>query len=242
MKKQILLWAFALCACSAVHGQLTSSAFNNGTIQAAGPRTGANGKNFFNIEGASNGSFASYGVADFLFGSQNGGVVSVNSLSVSLTESDAAFTLPGTLDFYLSDNTSASIDPGTSTLTYQTSVTPPGIDSQLNNLHFLGTGAFTTTGNTNTGGVDIYSFTPTGATASYIQGVLNSGGVLRLVIDEDSSTPSIAATFAGFSNTSLAGPMMSISVTAVPEPTVLALGGIGGAVLAGGLRRRQKSK
>jgi hypothetical protein len=245
MKKQLFFAGFIALVFSpaAQAATISVSAFDNRTIQTGGPRTGANGTNFFNIEGANNNAFADFGVADFSLGSQGGTVTGINSLTVNLTESDAAFTMPGTLDFYLTTNTSISIDPPGSTLKYQTNppVVPPGIDAQLGNLFQLGTGLFNTTGNTNSGGLDSYVFSPSGATAAYIEGVLNAGGTLRLVIGEDTSAPGIAATFAGFSNSSFAGPNLSIDVTVVPEPTTLALGGLGGIVLVGRLLR-QKSK
>src|SRR5439155_8410914 len=43
----------------------TISAFDNATMMPLGPRTGANGKNFFNVEGDNNGINSSYGVLDF---------------------------------------------------------------------------------------------------------------------------------------------------------------------------------
>src|SRR5207302_6870687 len=47
----------------------TGLAFNNATVQPAGPRKFSSGKNFFNIEGANNlPNFASWGAADFNLG------------------------------------------------------------------------------------------------------------------------------------------------------------------------------
>jgi hypothetical protein len=224
--------------------QLTTGAFNNATIQPAGPRTGANGTNYFNIEGANNGTFASFGVADFLYASQGGNVTGINSITLSLTEANLAFTTPGTLEFYISSDTAADIGAGTSTLFYQTSTTPAGVGSQLDTLFFLGTGAFTTTGATNSGAVDNYMFTPDSSTETYLTGLLNAGGTVRLVILEGSgvaSSPSIAATFVGFSNTSGGGPQLAIDATIVPEPSSLSLPATAGALaVLAQCRRRTK--
>ena len=90
----IIAMPFILNSVYAIQG--TFSATGNVTVQPNGPRTGTNGTNFFNIEGASNGNNASYGVVDIpltdastLFG---GTVSSINSVTLNLTRQDSAFT------------------------------------------------------------------------------------------------------------------------------------------------------
>jgi hypothetical protein len=221
----------------------TQNASGNATVQAAGPRTGSSGLNFFNVEGSGNATHESFGVMDWTGASFGfGGVSAVNSVSIALTESDAAFTLPGTVHFYFAANTAVSIDnTGGSPLTWALdgSHNANGVDSQLGSLIDLGTGAFTTTGNTNTGGVDTYSFTVDSSVNDYLVNALNaSGGTIRLVVAaEEASTPSVAATWAGYTNTSTNAntgapfkPTMTIDASPVPEPAsiaVLALGGLG---------------
>jgi hypothetical protein len=194
---------------------ITISASNNATVQAAGPRTGANGKSFFNMEGSSNGSFASFGVVDFqtpagvAFGP--GGM-----LSLTLTQANAAFTTFGQLAFYLSTDTTTSIDPGTSPLAFDASASdlPTGLGSQLNTKYLLGSGTFTEVAN---GHQDIFSFTPTGAALSYLMTEIDAAGKVRLIIAPNDA--SVAATYAGFSNTNFHGPELTIT----PEPSTLAL-------------------
>jgi hypothetical protein len=69
-------------------------ASNNATVQPGGPRSGPNGKDFFNIEGSSNDPFDSFGVVDFQFpaGSTfNDG----DLLSLTLAQANASFTTAG---------------------------------------------------------------------------------------------------------------------------------------------------
>jgi PEP-CTERM motif len=221
---------------------LVSDAFNNATIQPGGPRSGANGTNYLNIEGANNGTFASFGVADFQYASQGGNVTGINSITLSLTEANSTFTAPGTLEFYVSSDTAADISAGISSLFYQANSIPAGVSNQLDTLYFLGTGDFTTTGSVNSGQVDDFTLMPNGSTSSYLTSLLNSGGTVRIVLAEDAFSPGIAATFAGFSNTSYDGPQLTIDATIVPEPASLSL--LAGGVLAvlAASRRRQSLK
>src|SRR5215469_9871776 len=92
-------------------------ASNNATIEPGGPRAGTNGKVFFNMEGSSNGSFASFGVIDFQV--PNGVTFGPGgTLSLSLTQDNAAFTANGSLAFYVSTDTTTNIDPGSSPLAF----------------------------------------------------------------------------------------------------------------------------
>src|SRR5262249_19175232 len=79
-------------------GRGPTKATANATVQPGGPRAAPNGTNFFNVEGNSNGPNASFGTADFARYTIPGGVFGVNSVTVSLTESNAAFTLTGPLN------------------------------------------------------------------------------------------------------------------------------------------------
>jgi hypothetical protein len=189
-------------------------AVNNATIQPAGPRTGANGKQFFNMEGSGNGMFASFGVVDFQSGPMN---VAITSLTIDLTQDNAAFTNNGTLIFYLSTDTATNIEPGTSPLIYNSNSAdlPTGIGTQLSPLLLLGTGIFT---QVTTGTIDSFSFSPDSALTSYLSSQLSTGGPIRLVIAPGDA--SVAATYAGFSNTEFGGPELLLA-TPVPEPGTL---------------------
>jgi hypothetical protein len=194
------------------------AASNNATIQPGGPRAGANGKNFFNMEGSSNGTFADFGVVDFqtptgiTFGTGQ-------QLSLALTQDNAAFTANGSLAFYVSTDTTTGIEPGTSPLAFQATSLPTGLGTQLDTKYLLGTGTFTEVAN---GHIDVFTFTPTGAALSYLTTQIDSAGKIRLIVAPDDAN--VAATYAGFSNTDTAGPVLRISSPVnVPEPSTILL-------------------
>ena len=196
--------------------QTTGAAVGNATVNPAGPRTGTNGTNFFNVEGSNNAANATFGVMDFAVSSfnpnsQTANGVSGGALTLSLTESDAAFTAPASLEFYFTTLTSPSIVAGASTLRYNantgssaTNDPPFGIDAQLGSfgagtLFDLGSGSFTTTGNTNTGRTDTFTLTLNGALSAFLTQLNTTGSNLRLVIASTNATG--AATFFGATNT-----------------------------------------
>src|SRR5260221_5356792 len=87
-------------------------AMDNATIKPAGPRAGTSGKNFFNVEGDGNAANASYGVIDFSGAAFNAtGASHVSGLTLTLTESNAAFSAPGSLTAYLSSDSTADTQP-----------------------------------------------------------------------------------------------------------------------------------
>ena len=76
----------------------SANASGNATVQGGGPRSGSNGITYFNIEGEGDGSFASFGVADFSaasFNIGNNSVTGVNSLSLDLYDAPASFSANG---------------------------------------------------------------------------------------------------------------------------------------------------
>ena len=224
----------------------TANAFDNSTVQPAGPRTGVNGQKFFNVENSSAGSFASFGVVDFHGSDLHlSSVTAINSVKLVLTESDAAFTAPGLLNFYLTQDTATNIDAGTSPLTFQ-STSSEGLDAQLTPNHQVASALpFTTTGNTNTGTADTYTLSGlSSADKTYLINQLNSGGNIRLIVTPNSTSDpnnaSVAATWAGFTNTTTAGPQLVIDaagIASVPEPASFGLA-VAAAIALCGRRRR----
>jgi hypothetical protein len=211
-----------LCVATAQASSITISAVNNATVQPAGPRTGANGKNFFNIEGAANGAFASYGVMDIQIPTGEPSFVA-NTLEPALTQANAAFTTNGMLSFYITSDTSTSIDPGTSPLQFPT----PAPALSFN----LGSEIFTQVA---TGTVDQYIFPLTGALQMYVDNQITSGGILRVVIEP--SDPNVAATWAGYTFSSAgAHPQLTLadSGASAPEPCSVFLFVIGAIPLVG---------
>ncbi len=72
--------------------------------------------------------------------------------------------------------------------------------------------------------MDIFSFSPSATVASCLSSQISTGGRIRVVIAP--GDPTVAATYAGFSNTEFAGPELTLA-TPAPEP-----GTLGGASLA----------
>jgi PEP-CTERM motif len=226
--------ALAIPAGSARADVILAPAFDNATVQPGGPRPGINGKLFFNMEGFTNGNFASFGVADFAFPNLNQPVTSVNSLRLQLTQANAAFTNNGALSFFLTGDTATSIQPGAA-IHYDTTNPPSGLGTQLQPRFLLGSGTFT---EVTDGTVDDFTFNLSAAAQSLLVDELNHGGTIRLAIAP--GDVNVAATFAGFANSEFSGPVLALDVTFVPEPTSLALLGIGLAGLAGVAWRRPR--
>jgi hypothetical protein len=95
----------------------SSVAVQTGTIQPGGPRPPTNGDRYLNIEGANNGSFASYGVArwdlaavrtafDAAYGVGNW---HVTGLELELTQDNAAFSSGGQVRVYYTPDDSVDI-------------------------------------------------------------------------------------------------------------------------------------
>ncbi len=242
-----LVAAVSMAGAQAQTQTLTTTATT--TVRPAGPRMGASGTNFFNVEGNGNGTNASFGVADFL-PTANPRATSINNLVLTLVESDTTFTAPGSFNIYLASNTGS-----TSGLTFQSGQSSTGgIGTQLGNLFLLGTGTFsspsTNTGTNNTGQVDRFNLTLNGqdATNLFLSDV-NNGTAIRLALG--ATTDTTAATFFGstgsMATTPGAAPTLSFSTSAnapVPEASttasfgLLLVLGLGGVAVA---RRRKQA-
>lgn len=235
MKVTLAGCALAMAIASSAHAVTISlEASDNATVQPAGPRTGTSGKSFFNLEGSNNNAFASFGVVDFNLGALAPLPGTLTGVSIQLTESNAGFTLPGTIEFFLTSQTGVSIQPANTSLNYVAAMNGAGsVDSDLAPLSSLGTGALTTTGNVNTGQVDTFPLTFAGADLTTLLTALTNGSTLRIVITPNTATT--AGTFAGFSNTTLAGPTLVFE--AVPEPASVGLAAMFAAAGAIGRRR-----
>lgn len=239
--------AAALSATTALAAPITNEATTNGTVRPAGPRSGSSGTAFFNVEGSGNAANASYGTADFAGSgfSFGGTVTDITTFSLALTESNAAFTAPGTLDFFLASDATTPVTAGATSPNYVNGQNgAASVGTALGTLTPIGTGTFSTTGNTNTGQVDTYDLTAslTADAKTAIINALNGGSAFRLVVAPDTATT--AATFIGATyvpsgtNPAYNGPTLTIDATVAgtPEPASLALLGLGGGLA---LRRRR---
>jgi hypothetical protein len=234
--------------CGAVRADMVLvPASDNATIQPGGPRSGPNGKAFFNMEGSANGTgmtgFASFGVIDFdtsLFRAS-----SVTGATLQLTQANAAFTHNGTLQFFLAPDTTTSIQPGFSPLTFSAGALPGGIDSQLGSLLLLGSATFTQgTGGPfgdGSGTVDTFTLGITPEVAALLTSEIDDGKVRLVVAANDAD---VAATYSGFTNNTFAGPQLNLTgtLTAVPEPASLTLAGPAVLGLVGWAWRRTRKE
>ncbi len=262
-QKTLTTLALLGLAATGAHAQ-TASASNSAQVLTSGIKSATSGTSFFNVEGTGNTKFANYGVLDF---STTGfsGVTSLNNATVTLTltESNTNFTAPGTIDFFLTTDTTTNDTPAISGGTQNTNLkfnaadtaNGVGVDSanfQSGAQFFaLGNGAFTRTGATPTGGVDNYTLNfadASTAARSYFLQQIGAGGPLRILVTPDANTPAVAATFAGSAFTSGTPaapapgsfPMLTIATpAAAPEPSGIAvlLIGMGALGLAAARRR-----
>jgi hypothetical protein len=233
MRTVLLVIAIALFMPASV-ARAAVLAADNATIKPAGPRTGTNGKAFFNVEGDDNAANASYGVIDFNASAFNAaGATHVSGLTLTLTESNAAFSVPGQVTVYLASDSSADIQPTTSTAPiYAPGLTPAGFGATtaFGTLTSLGSIVFNTTGNVNSGTADALTLASLPASVdAFLTNLLRNGGTIRLVLAPE--TTSTAATFAGFSNTTATtpGPVLDL-ITDAPEPATLGIVALGGVV------------
>lgn len=238
MKKYALIGVLALS--SVPFAQVfDTTAIDNATVQPGGPRTGTNGKRFFNVQGNDNGNFASFGVIDF-----NGGafgfpddVIGINGATLSLYHAPAGFSASGPVNFWISEDVSANIQPG-STLAWDSSSLPNGVGSQLAPVHFLGSGSYTSTEPNEF--LFVYDLTFDATAAAYLINQLNTNGLVRMVVTPGANN--VSATWSGYTNTITGGasaaPILTLDVDVVPEPATLGLlaGGLG--LLAARCRRR----
>ena len=231
----------------------TATVSGNATVQAAGPRTGANGLAFLNVEGNGNlAAFRSYGTIDFTtagFAS----VASVDTLTFTLSDAPAGFSSAGpvNVDFYVTTDTTTSDSnaAGASPLKYNPASfltgtsQGQGVDTTQfasgAGFYLLGTGSYS---KTTVGSPFTYTFSPTGAAETYLTSQVNANGALRFLVAADADA--VAATYAGATNSTVTSrPQLSIAVTntvaSAPEPSgTVAL--LAGALTLGVLATRRR--
>lgn len=226
---------FALCAV-ALAQTASVEANHNITVQPAGPRQGGSGLNFFNVEGNAAGTFASFGVAEFLFdaGAFADPIAAIKRLTVKLYQSDAAFSVSGNVNLWLTNDTATSTAQAGSPLTFMAGSLPDGIGAQLDTKWKLATFAYDSA--QDDGFETVVNVNSMDAAAeSYLLGQINADAMVRLIVspDEDST----AATYAGFGNNTFSGPVLEIEANPVPEPATMAALALGAVAM---LRRREK--
>jgi len=210
-----VLWsAFAallLFSGAALAQTFSIEAFDNATVQSAGPRSGSSGKTFFNVQGSANGSFASFAVADFQFAAPLNPVTDISAIALELVQSNASFTADGAFSVYWTDANSVSIQPGDG-LEYQSGFDGlASVDPLLAPLELLGSSSFVEVADGTVDRVDLLAGLSNGIEGNLINAI-NAGGVVRLVVVPDA--PTTAATWAGFLD-NFDGPGPTLTVEAI---------------------------
>ena len=236
--RRIGIWlSVALLASPTLAGVQSVEAFDNATVRPDGVRGGSSGEAFFNIEGANNGNFASYGVArwdvsgvkaafDGIYGPGNW---TISTIELVLTQSNAFFTNDGGVEVLFTNDDTTRLDPNAVSLAYP-------LDTEFSDAQSVTTYTFTEVA---TGFVETHLLydangSNTAGGMALANDIMNDT-LVTLVLNE--TDPDVAATYAGFSNFDFDGP--TLRITAVPEPASLALLGVG---LVWSLRRRRSSR
>ena len=182
----------------------TVEAWHNLTVQVGGPRQGANGIRFMNVEGSANGNFASYAVMEFK--PSELGAVSVSSLTglkFWLRASNAAFSVDANLNVYISRDNATNINQAQnspvvglpkSPLIFDNTFLEEGLGTQLSPVNNVGQVQYHVADGT--GFYYKVNLTPDTSTLNYVKGQLNAGLPVRVVVTP--SSPSDAGTFTGF--------------------------------------------
>ncbi len=237
MRRMIFVSVVALLAAPALAGVQSVEAFDNATVRDTGVRGGSSGEAFFNIEGANNGSFASYGVARWdisaakaAFDAAYGpGGWTIQSVELILTQSNAFFTTDGSVEVLFTNDDTTRLDPNAVSLAYP-------LDTEFSDAQSILTYTFT---EVSTGFVETHLLYDAGgsntAGGMALAADIMSDSLVTLVLNE--ADPDVAATYAGFSNFDFDGP--TLRITAVPEPASLGLLGAG---LIWTLRRRRSTR
>jgi hypothetical protein len=235
--------SLAAATFSAARADVTSlvNAATNATVKPAGPRTGANGVKFFNVEGSNNGANASYGVLRFdtsplkaYFDAQYGaGGYTLGSVALSLVESNAAFTKAGDISFAFSPDNAMDISAANTALKYDAL---SAVHSNQFAQTYITGASFNTTGNVNAGQVDSFELLASNAGGTAVANAILAGSMLTLIVNDEDET--VAATWTGATN--VKPPFLTVTaVQAVPEPGSFAL--LIGAVPALLILRRRRA-
>lgn len=201
-------------------GPYESLATYNLTVQPAGPRIGSNGLRFFNVQGVANGSFASFGVAEFTTANLAipGTVTDIGRLTLKLTSSNAAFSRSGPFHVWITEDNTTVLSqvtdpllPNYCPLKFDPLAPPSGVAAQLDPKWNLGSNFFDAS--LGTGVTFDTDLVLTPAVKAYVISRLNSGSLLRLIVSNADENGS--CTFAGYTNTLSTTPGPRINVDAI---------------------------
>lgn len=173
--------------------EISVVATNNGTIQAGGP---SSSPWFHNAQVA--GDFAAYGISTFTIGADAfdvAEVTSIDSVTISYTQSNAGFTTDGPVEFFI------TFDPAAAGADYS-ALAHDGSASGVNDDHFsdsptaqsVATGTFT---EVESGTVDTYTLDVSAVEAELIAAI-NDGSGFSIILSANGAEG--AVTYAGIQN------------------------------------------
>ncbi len=219
--KKMLVFALVLAVCSPVMAgsNFSAGAIGNAIVQPGGNR---DADYALNIEGANNGSFASYGVVRFdsagllnVIEAAFPGGYEIQSISLEVTQWNAGFTTNGQVDLYFTEDDTTSLAPGVNSgQTYPWSATDFAPHQMLSSYNFVEVAS----GHTESHVLyDINS--PDAASTALLNDFLNDSLLSVALVDADAN---VAATYAGYTNFNYDGPALVVNAI-VPEPATLGL-------------------
>lgn len=136
----LMLFVGMAAVAQAETSKVTAEASANATIQTAGPRPGYQGKIFYNAASPACDKGPSFAVADFKVSDFKVAkeIKDVSGISLKLVQTNAWFTKPGAVKFFIVSETAVSFDEKDCTLKFDSKSLPHGIGKQLGTMYELG--------------------------------------------------------------------------------------------------------
>jgi len=194
--RQAIIW-FAALSTTLGHPAIAAidvTASKTVTVQSTGPRPGAGGSNYFNVQGKNNERFASFGILVFRLPKSEVQESEVKGLGIAFVQSIPRFAKNGRLKFYLAPVSDKEKDFEAKFKFDPKSANGLG-DGVFQVLHPLGAGTFN---QMKTGHADTFNLTPDEAGRKYLRDQVQAGGEVIIVVVPDDDD--VAATYHGAGN------------------------------------------
>jgi len=223
MKRNSIIISLAFCLgltsiTRAESSTIAAEASANATIQTAGPRAGYQGKIFFNAASPACDKGSSFAVADFKVSDFKVAkeVQDIKAIRLTLVQTNAWFTKPGSVKFYLASDTATSIDEKDCPLKFDSKALPNGIGKKLGTLIELGKGDFKGEKEEDEDEKgkepkDTYTFKVTPELQAYLLKALNDPKAkIRLVAAPNDDK--VSSTWGGYDHRRVDGPKLTFEV------------------------------